>query len=136
MIDTDAAFRAYLAATVAVTNLVSTRIRDGYLPEGATADTREIRPCISFTVDPGSPGADAYVPTTDVDYIVRCWADTSVVARSVYMAVKDAMEAINNTVGASVLMFEGYEIKPGRNDETEYGDKFCEAVFRVAMRTA
>jgi len=134
-IDTDAAFRAILTSASAVTNLVGTRVYEGYLPEGTAANTQIARPAISYDVDPASPGDDDTEAGADIDYVVRCWADTTVAARGAYSAIKDAIKAVNNQSFASVFCYEGREIKPGRNNEDpETGQTYCEAVFRVGFR--
>jgi len=133
-IDTDAAFRAILTSASAVTNLVGARVYEGYLPEGTAANTRITRPAISYDVDPGSPGDDDTEAGADVDFVVRVWADTTLAARAAYNAVKDAIKAVNNQTYSSAFVYEGREIKPGRNNEDEIGGMYCEAVFRVGFR--
>ena len=94
MIDTNAVIREYLAAQAGITALVSTRIYNPRLPENATL------PAISFFTRGGI--SNKYIPPMPEPSIqIDCWADDPITARSVYGAVYDALQGIQNVaVGA------------------------------------
>ena len=136
MIDSDAAFRAILAAATPVTTLTSTRMYEGFLPEGASAGATIARPAITFEVDEAAGGEDHALPIIDIPYTVRCWASSTLGARALYRVVKDAVVAVNNQVFASVFCYEAWETQTGRNNEHETGGCYCEGILTVSMRTA
>ena len=87
--DTNAVIRAYLVAQTTLTDVVGQRVYCPRLPENAAL------PAVSFftrggTSTPYIPGWVA--PSVQFD----CWADDPVEARSVYRALYDVLQGIQN----------------------------------------
>ena len=96
LLDTDKIIRDYLLTCTTLTALVSTRIYCPRLPENATL------PAVSFFARGGL--SDPYIPgivTPSIQF--DCWADDPEEARSIYMALYDNLQGIQNvTVGGSI----------------------------------
>lgn len=87
--DVNAILRAYLAAQAGLTAVVSTRIYCPRLPEKASL------PALSFFARGGS--STPYIPPiVDPSFQFDCWGTSPIEARSVYAALYDVLQGIEN----------------------------------------
>jgi hypothetical protein len=87
--DVNSIMRAYLAAQAGLTAVVSTRIYCPRLPEKASL------PALAFFVRGGS--STAYIPPiVDPSFQFDCWGNSPIEARSVYTALYDVLQGIEN----------------------------------------
>jgi len=88
----DATIYTRLAAVSGVTDIVSTRIYYGWIPQGATL------PCVSYTRISTMPvnGATGHTTESNTRLQVDCWATTQSGARTLADAVKAALGGWNN----------------------------------------
>lgn len=87
--DVNSIMRAFLAAQAGLTTIVSTRIYCPRLPEKA------VLPALAFFVRGGS--STAYIPPiVDPSFQFDCWGTSSIEARSVYTALYDVLQGIEN----------------------------------------
>ena len=90
MIDTNRIIRAHLAANAGFVALVGARIYCPRLPENATL------PAVSFFTRGGI--STPYIPEIVSPSIqFDCWADDPIEARSIYRALFDALQGIQDT---------------------------------------
>jgi len=103
--DTDVILRTYLLTNAALTALVGTRVYCPAAPENATL------PNVTFFTRGGR--ATPYIPDMPNPSVqIDAWADDPLEARSIYRAVYDALQGIQNVavvVGATTYHIEGAE---------------------------
>ena len=89
-----------LAATSAVTDLVSTSIFRGWRPQGSTGDP----PCVSFmrvdTVPVNAAAGSEALGNSRIQ--VDCWASTQVGARAIADAAKSALSGWTNASSPAI----------------------------------
>ena len=109
--DTNSIIRAYLAADTGLTALVGARIYCPRLPENATL------PAVGFFTRGGisTPYIPDYAnPSVQFD----CWADDPIEARSIYLALYDALQGIQNvavTFDSVTYRLNAIEEVPGQD---------------------
>jgi len=111
--DSNIPFRAVLAASSAITDLVNTRIYAIRVPR----DLAQLDPqkCIVFQITGGASDDETPVQQPIID--VRCYSSTSAGARVLYDAVRTRLTALNNEVVTvstkSYLCFDAVEEMDG-----------------------
>ncbi len=120
MIDTNAVIKAYLAEDSGLSAIVGTRIYCPRLPENAPI------PALAFfsrggTNNPHIP----LIPEPSVQF--DCWGSTPIVARSVYRALYDCLQGLQNatvTIGSTTYYImsaieevHGQDIQPEEYQE-------------------
>ena len=89
MSDVNSILRAYLAADAGLIGVVGNRIYCPRLPEGATL------PALGFFVRGGN--STPYIPPiVEPSFQFDCWGSSPIEARSVYTALYDALQGIQN----------------------------------------
>jgi hypothetical protein len=107
--DPNIPFRAVLAASSSITDLVGARIYAIRVPR----DLAELDPqkCIVFQITGGSSDNETPVQQPTID--IRCYSPTSAGARALYDVVRTRLDALNNEVVTvstkSYLCFDAVE---------------------------
>jgi len=123
--------RNLLLAQSTVAGLVSTRVYEGILPESPTF------PAVTFWPDGGGwLGGALEFPFQDQSIMVRCWAESSAAAFTLFGAVYDDLTgSATHTVSSETMTVrtqEGAQRSGADNDLRAY---FVEAGFMVGFST-
>ena len=87
--DTNSIIRAYLVGQSGITDIVGARIYSPRLPENADL------PALGYFTRGGT--STPYIPPlVEPSIQFDCWADNPIEARSLYMAIYDALQGIQN----------------------------------------